>query len=122
MKLRIHRNNIRLRLSREEVERFGRGEAIEERTASFPAALVYRIASAEIGQIAAEFSGGALIVRLPIRDAKRWADGEEIGIEAEIAAMDGDRVQILVEKDFQCLHGSAAAQEDCFPNQQAAEK
>ena len=48
------------------------------------------------------------------------AQGQDVGIESEIAGSNNTTLHLLVEKDFRCLHGPAIEQEDCFPNPNAA--
>ena len=53
--------------------------------------------------VTVNYDGESICVSLPEGKAKQWAaNPEEIGIEGVDSG-----VQILVEKDFQCLHGSA---------------
>ena len=51
----------------------------------------------------AHFSDGTLAVRLPESDVQDWASTEQVSIEAEEALDKGDRLKILIEKDFACL-------------------
>jgi len=113
MKLRIHDDSLRLRLTRGEVEDLSRGLAVE-RTVHFPGgrALRYVVTgSAAVAGPQAVYSGDAIRVSLPQAGVIAWATGDEAGIEGQ----DGP-IRILVEKDFQCLHRDAAAEPDAFPN------
>ena len=51
---------------------------------------------------------------LPEKTAREWAQNDEI----TIAAFDSG-VQILVEKDFQCLHQAAASDPEAYPHPMA---
>jgi hypothetical protein len=54
--------------------------------------------------------------------ARRWAEGAEVSLEGSVAGAGGrGAVSVLIEKDFQCLHGSPEDQADCFPNPRARE-
>ena len=122
MKLRIQGSSIRFRLSQSEVHRLACGESIEERTLCFPQPLIYRISSENAPGVRATFADGILAVDLPGNEVQYWASSDDVRIESEVAGSGGARVQILIEKDFQCLHGSLVDQADCFPNPQAAAK
>jgi hypothetical protein len=39
-----------------------------------------------------------------------------VGISGEQPLESGKRLSILIEKDFQCLHGDDARDPDAFPN------
>jgi len=115
MKLRIQDDSLRLRLTRGEVEDLSRGLAVE-RTVHFPGgrAVQFVVAgSASAPGPQAEYSGDAIRVSLPETRVRAWAVSGEVGMEGQ----DGP-LRILVEKDFQCLHGDAAAEPDAFPNPQ----
>ena len=42
--------------------------------------------------------------------------GEEVGVYADVALGDDQRLSVVVEKDFACLDRSDADNEDTFPN------
>ena len=113
MKLRIQDDSLRLRLTRGEVEDLGRGIAVE-RTVHFSRGQALRyivMASAAAASPQAAYFDDAIRVSLPATSVSAWAASDEVGIEGQ----DGP-LRILVEKDFQCLHGDAAAEPDAFPN------
>ncbi len=114
MKLRLHDNTIRLRLSRGEVDRLvGEGRVEESIAFASGARLGYAlVASAGAGAVGARFEGGRLVVEAPADAAAAWARSNETGIEA--APETGPR--ILIEKDFQCLHAPESPDADAFPN------
>jgi hypothetical protein len=120
MKLRVHQNAIRLRLTQSEVQRLASGESIEEQTPPFPQALIYRIETGDVSEIAIRFANGTLTVLLPREIAQSWAKSAEVGIESELPGSGGEKIRLLIEKDFHCLHGPPADREDCFPNPLAA--
>jgi len=117
MKLRIYGNSVRLRLTQSEVRSVQLGQAVEGRTNLFPDALVYRIESRRHCETtSASFVRGKLCVTLPRVVAEEWAGSDTVGIDAQLPASSGQPLRLLIEKDFHCLHGSAEAQEDYFPN------
>jgi hypothetical protein len=58
-----------------------------------------------------------LVVTLPERLAKAWADSDQISIFGEQGAGNTEPLQILVEKDFACAHTADPVEnEDTYPN------
>ena len=121
MKLRIYGNSIRLRLNRSEVRALAAGQAVEQRTELAPEPLTYRIeTSGGADAISATLAGGQLRVTVPRLGARQWAEGDDVAMAHEIpSARGGEPVRLLIEKDFQCMHGEAEDQADCFPNPRA---
>ncbi|HLJ46821.1 MAG TPA: hypothetical protein VKU01_12470 [Bryobacteraceae bacterium] len=112
MKLRISGDSIRLRLSRSEVARFvASGEVEDSVHFGGGGELTYRLqAAASAEQPRATFDNGHIAVIVPQTDAQKWATTDQVGIEG-----DG----IVVEKDFQCMHGDKERDADAFPNPMA---
>lgn len=117
MKLRFHANTLRLRLSQSDVARLAEtGRVAEEVTFAPGQTLAYVIETGVVGQsetedIGASFEDAKIRVTLAPAAAKRWIEGRETGIESS-----GGPLRVLIEKDFQCLHGDAEANADAFPN------
>jgi hypothetical protein len=119
MKLRIKGNSLRLRVSRSDVKRLMNEGMIEESIRFAPeegAALTYALeqSSAEV-KIAIRYRAQRVTVALRAEDALRWADGEDVGIYANVN-VGTEELAILVEKDFACLDGNDAENEDTFAN------
>lgn len=119
MKLRIKGNSIRLRLLKSEVELLGKGGKIEEST-HFGGLqkFSYLLQSLEgVQEISANFQDGVLVVTLPGKMAKNWAETEVVGLEQTQSTGGGQFLQILIEKDFKCLTDqSQEDQSDNFAN------
>lgn len=123
MKIRIHNNSIRLRLSMSEVEQLSETNEIREEL-QFPAphpSFIYTLkASADEKLLNTGFENGQITIRLPLSEIKDWANTEQVGIAKTQTLADGSDLQLLIEKDFQCLHKRAGENEkDNFPNPQA---
>jgi hypothetical protein len=120
MKMRIQGNAIRLRLNRREVEQF----AIEGRvndSIQFPAggALSYTVERTPAAPVLeAAYSPGKISIRVPDQAAQHWAESDEVGISG------GDStLEIVIEKDFQCMHKGAGARDpEAFPNPLAVQE
>jgi len=114
MKLRIRDNSLRLRLTRKEVACL-RDERRVASAIRFSATrvLTYSVMSSpDANVIAVDYDRDVIIVVLPLRLAEEWAENSD---EITIEGLDSG-VQILVEKDFQCLHGPGKLDSEAFPN------
>jgi hypothetical protein len=116
MKLRIHANSLRLRLSRSEVARLTETGRLEEKL-EFPggARLTYAIESGDVSVPQASFDATTIRVTLPRNWVERWATTGEVGISGK-CVFGGHVLAVLVEKDFQCAH--ADPDPDAYPNVQ----
>ncbi len=117
MKLRLRDSAVRLRLTRPEVDAVGRGERLEVRT-GLPdgSALRYALVIAEGGDVTARFVDGCLEVVVPRTEAAAWAGSVAVSIEA-IQATPRGSCQLLIEKDFACLHPRAEDEgAETYPN------
>ena len=66
---------------------------------------------------AAFFSDNQVIVRLPETIVLAWANSEQVSMTGEQVLDDGDKLRILVEKDFVCLTGRDDEDEsDMYPH------
>ena len=112
MKLRMHSNSVRLRLSQSEVSAVGQGGRVEERVQFAPDhALLYSVECAEILAPEAVFESNSIRVKLPRTDVKQWVETDQTGIEATQG-----KLRLLVEKDFRCIHRESPDDADSFPN------
>jgi hypothetical protein len=69
---------------------------------------------------AAFFSDSEIIVRVPETTVLAWASSEQVAIRGEQVLDDGDKLMILVEKDFVCLTGRDDEDEsDMYPHPEA---
>jgi hypothetical protein len=118
MKLRIRGNSVRIRLTRSEVARLGQGFAVEQ-TTQFSRDSVLRSSiepSAGAQTPTAEFESAGVSVKLPQQQVRQWAYSDEVTIEAQQRVAPGTSLQILVEKDFECIHSKREGDSDAFPN------
>ena len=120
MKLRIQGNLLRLRLTQKEVTslldhglvefalRFQSGRALSYNLASSPYA----------PEVAVDYEGDSIRIVVPRAVATAWAESTEVTIEGSRNSC----VQILIEKDLQCLHKPSERDPDAYPNPLAAVK
>ena len=125
MKLRVLDNSIRLRLTQGEVKtvsteglvkgrvRFAGSNTFDYVLESSPATV----------KPEAHLSNNVLTVRVPVMDIQNWADSDRVSIDSEQILDDGERLRILVEKDFHCLAPREGEDEsDMFPHPDAGSK
>jgi hypothetical protein len=123
MKLRIHKDSIRFRFTRDEVEALANGKALEEIVAVGPLAnqsLTYRVTpeegTSDAACIHAEFEENNLTVSVPVQTLRTWYEGEQLAIDEDQVWATG-KLRILLEKDMQRLNpkpGEEAA--GVYPN------
>lgn len=119
MKLRIRGNSLRLRLTRTEVEDFGRdGEVADRVELGGGTALTYRLlrdGAADAADV--DYEHGRITVRLPAPAAKSWAQTDQVSLSSERPLEGENALRILVEKDFACLKPREGEDEsDMFPH------
>jgi len=112
MKLRLHGDSLRLRLSQGEMAQLADTGRVEETLTFAPGqTLSY---SLETGPaLAAAFDGQRISIMVPAAAAEHWMESNEAGIEGASGP-----VKVLVEKDFRCLH-SGEEDANAFPNPMA---
>jgi len=114
MKLRLHGDALRLRLSQSDVARLAGDGRVEERVRFAPGrALHYSLEFTDIDRVTADFTGDSIRVLLPRAAAEHWIQSGDTGIEGS-----GETLKILIEKDFQCIHPETE-DADSFPNPRA---
>jgi len=66
--------------------------------------------------VTASFEDARISVIVPRTMAHHWASTDDVGLQAE-QEVGGEVLQILIEKDFRCLHrGDAERDADAYPN------
>jgi hypothetical protein len=118
MKLRIQGNSLRLRLSQSEVAQFSKTGFVEDSIQFAPgASLNYTIETASaVPAPLATFQDHWLRVQVPSAAAKEWFTTDRVSISSEQPNASGKALAILIEKDFQCLHGGDERDPDAYPN------
>jgi hypothetical protein len=114
VKLRIHRNSLRLRLNRSDIEQFQKTGICAGTLRFGPASqLTYTLeASSRWTVMEARYYQDCIRVLLPLDVAQEWADSDQVSLS--LNRPEGDSPSLLIEKDFQCLH-----REETNPNDEA---
>jgi|SRR5579872_3478404 len=117
MKLRIHGNDLRLRLNQAEVGQFSKTGWLEEVVEFAPGvSLSFALESlSSAPALRAVYQNNSLRIQLPAAKANHWITTDEVGIQAEQAVANGKQLSILIEKDFQCVH-SPNPDPNAYPN------
>ena len=122
MKIRIRDNSLRLRLTRGEVDAI-RDNGVVTSTTGFPGGrqFSYSLESSPASvNPAAFYSDNEIRIRLPETQVLAWTTTEQVSIEGEQVLDDGEKLSILVEKDFTCLEPRPGEDEsDMFPHPDA---
>jgi uncharacterized protein DUF7009 len=117
VKLRIHENSLRLRLSRSDVEQFRQtGIRTESLRLGSGAQFDYTLeASSQITVAEAWYGQDRIRVLLPLDLAEAWAASDQISLS--LNPSEGSGPSLLIEEDFQCLHRDEVnTTDDAFPN------
>lgn len=125
MKIRIKGNSVRLRLTKTEVETFGKtGEFIEE-THLLGGVFKYQLkASSDHATLAAAWENQGIVFYMPAKLAQDWVYSNDIGHQfvltvPEYNAQSAQELFLLIEKDFVCLDNTFEDQSDNYPNPNA---
>ncbi|GAB4377826.1 MAG: hypothetical protein Kow0075_06980 [Salibacteraceae bacterium] len=121
MKIRIRGNSLRLRLTQSEVKAFETAKIVSSSIA-FPSGtvLTYELCTPGDNEWKAEFSDNVIRVCVPNDVARKWLHPDEVGMETYLNLPEGDRLRVLIEKDFACLTERKDEDEsDNFPNPMA---
>ena len=123
MKLRIKGDSLRLRVSRSELDRFLRGERIEDTIhfSSEPEAkLTYSLENAVYGaSTGVRYSIGHVTVLLSKDHARTWSDNNQVGIYTSVGIGSENSLELVIEKDYACLDRSDEDNTDTFENPHA---
>ena len=121
MKLRLHRNSIRFRLSQSEVVELNKQGVLSE-SISFDInpenQISYLLEQTQKENIYSTFQNNQLKVYIPEASIDHWANSvEQIGIYAELPLAEGHLLKVVIEKDFKCLIDRPGEEEgDLYPN------
>ena len=115
MKIRIKGNSVRVRLTRSEVDHFGREGYLEELTEFGNNAFKYALQAKEgISGLEAGFADGTMTMFVPADIPAQWAANETVGYSNNMDIGNGKQLFLLLEKDFKCI--DAPAYEDQSDN------
>jgi hypothetical protein len=118
MKIRIKGNSIRYRLTKTEIDVFGKNGWLEEKTEFLNgSSFHYRLErKAGIENMEASFSGNMICIFVPEKIALEWTTTDIVGFDTKMDIGDGNELFLLIEKDFVCLDHTFEDQSDNYEN------
>jgi hypothetical protein len=116
MKLRIKGNTIRFRLTKSEVDYFGKENQLEEKTEFGNNTFTYSLKTINAETLSADFSNNRITLFIPQHLAKEWTTTEKVGLQSEVEIGNGKKLFLLLEKDYKCLDAVAEDQSDNYEN------
>jgi hypothetical protein len=117
MKLRIKGNSLRFRLTKSEVDYFGKAGLLEEKTEFDKSAFTYALQVTDKGnRLSVIFNNNKITLLIPSQLAKEWTETNLVGYENEIETCNGKKLFLLLEKDFKCHDNKTEDQSDHFEN------
>ena len=121
MKLRMKGNSLRFRLLKSEVLDLYRGGRVQDEIrfgCHFRLdKLIYALEHSEhFRGVEVLHSPKEILVQVPSPLVENWATGQDVGIYIDIPLGDGDKLAVIIEKDFACLDRSDEDNRDTFEN------
>lgn len=117
MKIRIKGNSIRYRLTKTEVETFCETGSIKETTTFGNALFTYKLmAKKGVDVLEASFKEKTITMYLSEEERLTWATSDNVGFGTTMDLPHGERLSLLLEKDFVCLDETVEDQSDNYPN------
>jgi hypothetical protein len=117
MKLRIKGNSVRYRLTKSDIDAFGKDGYVEERTHVGMSTFIYALQKSDESTLTAELDNNRLILWMPGAMSEEWVNTERVGFDARIPLPDAEgELYLLLEKDFKCLDETEEDQSDNFDN------
>lgn len=116
MKMRIQGNAIRFRLNRTEVGEFDSAGRVVA-SIGFPGRKLSYSLEKGGERVGAAFEGDTIRVRIPDALAREWTGTDRVSIHEQAQGL-----EVIVEKDFQCLHkGEEGKDPAAYPNPMASQ-
>ena len=118
MKIRIKGNSIRYRLTKTEIDNFGKNGYLEERTEFINGTAFHYKLEKKYGieNLEASFTNNRITVFVPEVIAKEWTTTNVVGYDTKINIGDNKELFLLIEKDFVCLDHTLEDQSDNYTN------
>ena len=116
MKIRIHGNSVRFRLSKSEVGRLENEGYLEETTDFGAAQLAYEVQKSTVAEMKARFEQNKITLEVPENFLAGWAANTIVGFEGNMPLGNGGSLYMLIEKDFKCLDNVDEDQSDNYDN------
>jgi hypothetical protein len=116
MKIRIHQNSVRFRLSKSEVGKLEDEGYLEETTHFGQTQFGYSVQKSSDTELNARFENNKITLFVPAALLIGWAGNNTVGFEGNMPLGDGGSLFLLIEKDFKCLDNAHEDQSDNYEN------
>jgi hypothetical protein len=119
MKLRFDHQSIRLRLRRSDVAALQQHETVQT-SVTFPTGqLTYQLTlNSALNTLMVTMQEGVITVEVPLVLGLQWIDSDQVGLYETLFTGTEKNLEVIIEKDFPCQHGSAADNADTFSDLQ----
>lgn len=111
MKIRIKSNSIRYRLTRTDVAQLTETGFLIDTVDFGNQQLVYALRITSDDNLSASFVNNTITVQMPGSMINELANTDRVGFENH-----GEKLHLLIEKDFTCLDNVVEDQSDNYPN------
>ncbi len=118
MKIRIQGNSLRFRLSKSEVDLFGKEGYLEEKIEFATGTFTYAVQQLFDGEsLDASFTDQKITLFVPKLAVKEWIDTDVVGFSHHAPITENKTLFLLIEKDFKCIDGEVMEdQSDYYDN------
>ena len=116
MKIRIRENTLRIRITQSELEKLGKGMSVKS-SIHFPNGTLfsYGLQVGEMTNTTILFENNVIHISLGKLDIETILEDTSVGIQS-IHSTKAGALDLLIEKDFTCLHPRDIEDADTFPN------
>ncbi len=121
MKIRIKGNSVRFRLTKTEVNSLCERGIAREKTAFNESNFIYAVkVSDKYDNLHASFLNLGIILFLPKEILSDWHLNRKVGFYHTQTIEDGQKLELILEKDFVCMDKTVEDQSDNYPNPKIA--
>ena len=118
MKIRIKGNSIRYRLTKSDIKNLEREGHLDEKTV-FPNGAIFFYCLHHhnaIDEMEADFSDNCITIYIPDHILAQWTGTNIVGFEHSMELQNGEKLNLLIEKDFACIDHTTEDQSDMYVN------
>ena len=116
MKIRIRENSLRIRITQSELKKLLDGNHVVS-TINFPngTQLTYGLSPTNTETTTIQYLESIISIRMGTLDIETMGDEKSVGVQS-IHNAGESTLNLLIEKDFACLHQRGEDDKDTFPN------
>ena len=106
MKIRLVDNEIRIRVTLNEIETLSKGDTVSTSLDFGEIGMIawYLVPAVDVNEIGLALAGSRVTITLPEHWTAGWEGDDRVGFEAQIEAGRDQNVKVVIEKDFRCRH------------------